>query len=114
MIDMEAIKKRDENQDDVYAVADRSALLAECEQLREALLELASQRISRAVLASTEPEICRWWQEDESLPDSGIWETDCGLIWELIEDGGPKEHDMAYCLKCGKPLEVVNEEDGDG
>ena len=29
MIDMKAIKKRDENQDDVYAVVDRSALLAE-------------------------------------------------------------------------------------
>ena len=55
MIDMEAIKTRDENQDDVYAVADRSALLAECERLREALLELTHQRMARAVLAPTEP-----------------------------------------------------------
>ena len=60
MIDMEAIKKRDENQDDVYAVADRSALLAECERLQEA----------------TEPEVCRWWREDESLPE-----------WRHVGDG---------------------------
>ncbi len=36
MIDIKAIKARDENQDDVYAVVDRSALIAECDRLREA------------------------------------------------------------------------------
>ena len=48
MIGMEAIRVRDENQDDVYAVVDRSALLKDNRRLREALRDGREQVLSLA------------------------------------------------------------------
>jgi hypothetical protein len=46
-------------------------------------------------------EHCTWKQHDDfEMPDT--WEADCGAIWTFTE-GGPKDNDMHYCPKCGKP-----------
>ena len=46
-------------------------------------------------------EHCTWKQQDDiHMPDT--WEADCGAMWTFTE-GGPKDNDMHYCPKCGKP-----------
>ena len=46
-------------------------------------------------------ENCTWKQHDDiHMPDT--WEADCGAMWTFTE-GGPKDNDMHYCPKCGKP-----------
>lgn len=42
-----------------------------------------------------------YWSEDED----GAWETGCGGIWEFFDDG-PKENGVAYCYKCGRPVQL--------
>ena len=106
-------------------------LSAENRRLREALLDISRQhleseipederdhgdyrdayecmvRIARGALASAEPEVCRCrWSEDEAA-----WVHDCGMRWYLLNDSPTKAIGANYCPKCGKPLEVVNEED---
>ena len=43
---------------------------------------------------------CEW---QKVYDDYNIWESECGLTWELI-DGTPKENNMNYCPNCGKQL----------
>ena len=45
------------------------------------------------------------WKQDEN----GIWETDCGNLFEITE-GAPNENDMKYCPYCGKLLIQINME----
>jgi hypothetical protein len=45
---------------------------------------------------------CTWKHTDDvHMPDT--WEADCGAMWSFIE-GGPKDNNMNFCHKCGKPL----------
>jgi hypothetical protein len=43
---------------------------------------------------------CLWALEDD---DAGVWETECGGAFILIE-GTPTENNMAFCPYCGKRL----------
>lgn len=46
---------------------------------------------------------CTW---HESAYDYNIWESECGLTWELI-DGTPKENGMNYCPRCGEKIKEM-------
>lgn len=53
---------------------------------------------------SAAPSPCNWHADYE-----GAWESDCGLVWCLLEGRRPEEdvpskNEMAFCPKCGKPL----------
>ena len=59
------------------------------------------QRPSRSDIKPLTSETCKWQQSDDvNMPDT--WEASCGAIWTFTE-GGPKDNDMHYCPKCGKP-----------
>ena len=45
--------------------------------------------------------VCQW--EDDI---NGVWETECGNEFELIE-GTPVGNNMKYCCYCGRPLEEI-------
>jgi hypothetical protein len=46
-------------------------------------------------------EACKWARPDrDHAPDT--WEAACGAMWTFTE-GGPKDNDMHFCPKCGKP-----------
>ena len=47
-----------------------------------------------------ENEICEWHLDDEEM---NAWESACGLVW-CLNEGTPKENEMAYCPKCGRHL----------
>jgi rRNA maturation endonuclease Nob1 len=41
------------------------------------------------------------------------WEGECGACW-YFDEGTPKENDVRFCPKCGKPIvEVKYQEDDD-
>jgi len=45
---------------------------------------------------------CNWTEWE-----SGQWEADCGLIWELSDDSSralPSFHGMNFCPGCGRTL----------
>ena len=49
---------------------------------------------------------CQWSQtDDQHTPDT--WQADCGAMWTFT-DGGPKDNDMNFCPKCGKPLSQID------
>ncbi len=59
------------------------------------------QRPSRSDIKPLTDQHCTWQQSDDvNMPDT--WEASCGAIWTFTE-GGPKDNDMHYCPKCGKP-----------
>jgi hypothetical protein len=59
------------------------------------------QRPSRSDIKPLTDQHCTWQQSDDvNMPDT--WEADCGAIWTFTE-GGPKDNDLHYCPKCGKP-----------
>ena len=43
-------------------------------------------------------DICEWKQDK-----NGVWETDCGNMFEII-DGTPSDNDLKFCPYCGKNL----------
>ena len=44
---------------------------------------------------------CTWTRPDsDHMPDT--WEASCGAMWTFTE-GGPKDNDMHFCPKCGRP-----------
>jgi hypothetical protein len=48
--------------------------------------------------------VCEWrYDSDDTEGDS--WYTACGERFVFTCDG-PKEHGMAFCCHCGKPLKV--------
>ena len=49
---------------------------------------------------------CAWTQDD---PDYGVWEGDCGIEWNFIDDG-PVENGCNFCPKCGGKLVIWEEE----
>lgn len=57
-------------------------------------------------------ETCTWARPDSNhMPDT--WEAACGAMWTFTE-GGPKDNDMHFCPKCGKPaLEAAHGIKGD-
>lgn len=38
------------------------------------------------------------------------WEGTCGVAWTIV-DGGPFENGFNLCPNCGKPVEVVSDND---
>ena len=105
-------------------IADAPKLARENEELRKALRRIEGMyygigigvpeepnnphpgQIARAALESTEPEVCRCrWSIDEAA-----WVHDCGMRWYLLNDPPTQAIGANYCPKCGKPLEVVEEE----
>ena len=51
--------------------------------------------------APVQQEPCAWTRPDsDHMPDT--WEASCGAMWTFTE-GGPKDNDMHFCPKCGKP-----------
>jgi rRNA maturation endonuclease Nob1 len=44
---------------------------------------------------------CEW-----SLDENGIWETECGGMFEIVE-GNPEDNDMNYCPYCGGTLRLA-------
>ena len=61
----------------------------------------APQRPSLRDIKPLTDQHCTWQQSDDvNMPDT--WEASCGAIWTFTE-GGPKDNDMHYCPKCGKP-----------
>lgn len=51
-------------------------------------------------------ETCKWSEEDYS----GLWNTDCGNLFDLNE-GTPSDNGMKFCCYCGKLIEQVVFED---
>jgi hypothetical protein len=47
-------------------------------------------------------ERCVWKEED----DGSYWGGTCGIAW-VLTCGTPREHQMNYCPRCGKPLKQV-------
>ena len=42
--------------------------------------------------------VCKWTEDD-----CGVWETDCGHLYE-INEGTPKSNEMRFCCYCGGAL----------
>ncbi len=68
-----------------------------------------AMRAIDAALASTEPEVCRWHRREKNTAGANRWHSECGLGCASASEG-IEAPDMNYCPKCGKPLEIVNEE----
>lgn len=68
------------------------------ELAREAALERIIARQEREI--NRFDEVCEWRLYDD---DYNGWASACGTEWRL-EDGGPKENDMIYCVKCGRHI----------
>ena len=62
---------------------------------------MPSEKEERGPVPSKELLGCSWSEDGD-----GGWESDCGLMWEFNNEGGPLDNDMRYCPKCGKPLMV--------
>lgn len=73
--------------------------LAQADKLSDQFCDAISNDTLDAALAG-QPSSCNWHQED----DDGAWHSDCGSHFTLNE-GTPSENGMAYCHKCGKPLQ---------
>ncbi len=43
---------------------------------------------------------CEWHLDEE---EANAWESECGLVW-CLDEGTPKENEMAFCPKCGRHL----------
>ena len=51
-------------------------------------------------------ETCEWVADDD-----GVWDTECGNRFEVIE-GTPRENQMYWCPYCGKSLQEVRKDAG--
>lgn len=60
----------------------------------------ANERDAQAALPSTAP--CIWKRE----PDSGIYETGCGVTWAFTDGTTPDENSACFCHHCGGALQV--------
>jgi hypothetical protein len=49
---------------------------------------------------------CRWPAPDD---ETDVWTADCGLVWCFDTGGTPEDHNMTYCPKCGREIEVQTE-----
>ena len=59
----------------------------------------ASQPAAPVAPAAVAVPDCEWCQDDDvHLP--GTWDGACGAKWTFT-DGGPKENDVRFCMKCG-------------
>ena len=52
--------------------------------------------------------LCIWFEDDD-----GTWATSCGQKHEFMCDG-PEENHYKYCPYCGKNIETVDFEEGEG
>ncbi|MBK9497394.1 MAG: hypothetical protein IPO08_23310 [Xanthomonadales bacterium] len=66
------------------------------------LINMMRRELSEALTAvkPKAPNVCKWIYRDD--PDRGFWEGSCGITW-MFPDGNPKENDVHFCPKCGKP-----------
>jgi len=46
------------------------------------------------------------WKETSDFNMGNTWSGDCDILWTMM-DGTPKENEMNFCPKCGKPLVEV-------
>jgi uncharacterized protein (DUF983 family) len=67
------------------------------ERLEKALAEI--ERLKGESLISQPAQTCAWTEDAD-----GIWTGACGIYWVLTGDVGPKENEMHFCPRCGKPL----------
>lgn len=56
-----------------------------------------------AQLYPADPTACAWKRDDD-----GNWQTGCGGMFVLLDEGTPAENSMAFCCYCGKPLAGPN------
>ena len=47
----------------------------------------------------TRQDVCIWTQDSD-----GPWSGSCGLMWEFIDGGGPKDNETHFCPRCGGVL----------
>jgi hypothetical protein len=46
--------------------------------------------------------VCEWKARGRVL-----WATDCGVLWELVDDQAPDAAGVNYCPNCGGRLKVA-------
>lgn len=54
---------------------------------------------------------CKW--EHDQDRENDVWETSCGNA-VVFDEGEPKEHGYKFCPYCGKLIEFVEQEEGEG
>ena len=64
-----------------------------CAEVERLKAELAGETLPR--------ESCKWSEDAD-----GVWETECGDMFVLVE-GPPSKNDMRYCCYCGRKLQEV-------
>jgi len=64
--------------------------------------------------ALAQPDTCEWTQDGDE--ESSTWQAACSGRYFVLEDGTPKDINMAHCCYCGKKLVEVpfEQEEGDG
>lgn len=67
------------------------------------LLLLPSMRTEGKV--SNDDKQCIWKIDN----DFNLWESDCGLVWEMTDHDTPTEKEMNCCPKCGRKLVTKSE-----
>jgi hypothetical protein len=76
-------------------------------------LTLANEELNdlatlNAILEEEKSQTCDWhYDDDGGYCDS--WNGTCGIMWAFGEDG-PVENEVNFCPKCGKRINIINEE----
>lgn len=68
-------------------------------------------RMAEEALKGGAQSTCKW--EHDLDRETDVWETSCGDA-VVFDEGEPKEHGYKFCHYCGKPIEFVEQEGGEG
>lgn len=98
----------------VQLLVERDALAAQlrerdridAENTLERAMEVKTHEKEESQMTDDIKSVCVWTEEDPWGSTPETWMGTCEILWYLNE-GGPKEHEMNFCPKCGKPLQLV-------